>query len=171
MQINSNEYFSNNVFFREWNLGPRGMKRHCPISKKMCAGLFQRFIMVYRMIIGNSSFIHHFSWLIMSFSFFWKKKKKSVITGVLFFCEMSHSASCPDVNKPWDSILRQHWPFMSIKSFEQTQQAWRVTRYGVPICSLIHFNWRVPWPRPARVPLFSLGLKVLRVHVATAGGC
>ena len=32
------------------------------------------------------------------------------------------------------------------------------------------FNWRVRWPRPARVPLFSLGLRYLEVHVATAGG-
>ena len=34
-------------------------------------------------------------------------------------------------------------------------------------------NWRVPWPRPAGVPLFSLGLEVPRSlsHVATAGGC
>ena len=32
------------------------------------------------------------------------------------------------------------------------------------------FNWRVRWPRPARVPLFSLGLGYLEVHEATAGG-
>ena len=30
------------------------------------------------------------------------------------------------------TILWQHRTFMSIKLFEQTQQVWRVTRYGVP---------------------------------------
>ena len=32
------------------------------------------------------------------------------------------------------------------------------------------FNWCVRWLRQARVPLFSLGLRVLEVHVATGGG-
>ena len=32
------------------------------------------------------------------------------------------------------------------------------------------FNWRVRWLQPAKVPLFSLGLRYLEVHVATAGG-
>ena len=45
----------------------------------------------------------------------------------------------------------------------------RVTRDGVPMLAN-PFNWRVRWPRPARVPLFSLGLRYLEVHVATAGG-
>ena len=40
------------------------------------------------------------------------------------------------VNKPWGTeatILREHRPFMSIKSFQQMQQVGRVTRYGVPM--------------------------------------
>ena len=59
--------------------------------------------------------------------------------------------------------LRQHRPFMSIKSFEKHSR-WDEWQDKVSFCSLIHFNWRVP----ARVPLFLLGLKVFR---ATAGGC
>ena len=31
------------------------------------------------------------------------------------------------------------------------------------------FNWRVRWPRPARVPLFSLGLKVARGPCGLSG--
>ena len=64
--------------------------------------------------------------LMMSFSFF--EKNLSVITEDLFFGKMCHSASCQNVNKPQGTetpILRQHRPFisfMSIKSFEQTQQ-------------------------------------------------
>ena len=66
--------------------------------------------------------------------------------------------SCPDVNKLWGmdtTILGQHRPFMSIKSTQ------RVTRDGVPMLAN-PFNWLVRWLRPARVPLFSLGLKVPR---------
>ena len=67
----------------------------------------------------------------------------------------------PDVNNGWGTdtaILRQHWPFMSIKSFLQ-HSGWQEM---VSLCLLICFNWRVHWPRPARVPLFSLGLEVPR---------
>ena len=77
--------------------------------------------------------------------------------------------SCSDVNKLRGmdtTILGQHRPFMSIKIVCTTQ---RVTRNGVPMFAN-PFNWRVRWPRPARVPLFSLGLRYLEVHVATAGG-
>ena len=77
--------------------------------------------------------------------------------------------SCPDVNKLRGmdtTILGQHQPFMSIKSFVQ-HSGWQ--EMGVPMLAN-PFNWRVRWPRPARVPLFSLGLRYLEVHVATAGG-
>ena len=62
---------------------------------------------------------------------------------------------CPDVNKHGGMdavILRQHRPFMSIKSFVQ-HSGWQEM---VSLCSLI----RLIGVRPARVPLFSLRLKV-----------
>ena len=86
----------------------------------------------------------------------------------LFFGEMCRRASQVarmfntnlEAQKLW---LRQHRPFMSIKPLEQTLQVGQVTRWSV-LLLLIRFNWGVP----ARVPLFSLGLKLLG---ATAGGC
>ena len=75
--------------------------------------------------------------------------------------------SCPDVNKLRGmdtTILGQHRPFMSIKIVCTTQ---RVTR-RVSLCSLIRLIG-VCADRD-RVPLFSLGLRYLEVHVATAGG-
>ena len=44
----------------------------------------------------------------------------------------------------------------------------RVTRDVVPILAN-PFNWRVRWPRPVRIPLFSLGLKVLGVACGHSG--
>ena len=44
-----------------------------------------------------------------------------------------------------------------------------MTRDGVPMLAN-PFNWCVRWPGQARVPLFSLRLRVLEVHVATGGG-
>ena len=76
--------------------------------------------------------------------------------------------SCPDVNKLRGmdtTILGQHRPFMSIKSFVQ-HSGWQQM---VSLCSLIRLIG-MRWPRPARVPLFSLGLRYLEVHGATAGG-
>ena len=46
--------------------------------------------------------------------------------------------------------------------------ALRVTRDGVPMLAN-PFNWRVRWPRPARVPLFSLRPKVPRSPCGHSG--
>ena len=77
---------------------------------------------------------------------------------------------CPDVNKHRGmnaAILRQHRPFMSIKSFVQ-HSGWQEM---VSLCSLIRLigvcadhDW---WP--ARVPLFSLGPKVPRSPCGHSG--
>ena len=88
-------------------------------------------------------------------------KKLSIMMEVLFLVRCV-CLRCLDVNKSWGTdalILRQHLPFMSIKSFVQAQHKDRWQEI-VSLCSLILFNWRVCWPRP-RVPLFLLGLKVL----------
>ena len=76
--------------------------------------------------------------------------------------------SCHDVKKlrgMETAILGQHRPFMLIKIVCTTQ---RVTRDGVPMLAN-PFNWCVRWPRPARVPLFSLGLKVPRSPCGHSG--
>ena len=55
VEINSNEYFSCHIIFRERNGGPRGWETSlCNHQEKMSLSseLFQRFIMVYRTIIG-----------------------------------------------------------------------------------------------------------------------
>ena len=124
MEINSNEYVSCDVFFREWNRRPDDQVA------------------------------------------FKKNPKLSVITETVFG-EMCRSATASLVSQMVNTNLeaqklrlRQHRPFMSIKSFEWQDK--------VSFCSLIRFNWRVP----ARVPLFSLRLEgTSESHVATAGGC
>ena len=124
-----------------------------PRKMSLSAALFQRFFVVYRTIIGvilHLFIICYDRWCHFLFSLKTFRHDGSAV----FWWD----ASCPDINIFDAAILRQHWPFMSIKSFEQTQQVWRDM---VSLCSLIRFNWRVPWPWPARGPLFSLGLKVL----------
>ena len=72
----------------------------------------------------------------MSFSFFFKKTFRHNESA--FFGEMCRSAAASPVARMVNTNLeaqklrlRQHRPFMSIKSFEQTQQVGRVTRWGV----------------------------------------
>ena len=151
-EINSNDYFSRNFRYEivdhvEW-------KRHCTINKKMSlsSAIFQIslmwFTMVYQTIISVilHLFIICYGWL-CNFPF---SKKRSVITGVLFLVGfVSHG--CPDVNKSW--LSRQHWPFMSIKSFVQSEHRGRWQEM-VSLCLPIRFNWHVCWPWPARVPFF-----------------
>ena len=112
----------------------------------------------------NSSFIHHLLRLMMSTSFSLKTFSHngsavfSKIIKMLLMCR-----GCPDVNKRWGTdtaILRQHPPFMSIKSFVQ-HSGWQ------EMVSL--FNWRVRWPRPTRNVLAQTQ-GTSGVHVATAGG-
>ena len=71
--------------------------------------------------------------MMMSFSYL--KKKTLRHNGSTFFCEMCRSATASLVARMVNTNLeaqklrlRQHRPFMSIKSFEQTQQVGRVTR-------------------------------------------
>ena len=62
-----------------------------------------------------------------------------------------------------------HWP-VGVKSYHVVLKLLRNSRWDkwqdkVSFCSLIRFNWRVP----ARVPLFSLGLKVSRSPCGHSG--
>ena len=136
--------------------------------RKMSLGseLFQRFIMVYRTIIGVNfhSFIICYDWC-CHFPFF--LKKLSVITAL--FGGMCRSASLVsrmvntnfEAQKPdWDNIG------LSCRLNRLNKHSrWEEWQDKVSFCSLIRFNWRVP----ARVPLFSLGLKVLRSPCGHSG--
>ena len=76
--------------------------------------------------------------------------------------------SCPDVNKlPRDGYYDLGTTsIFHVDSIVCTTQ--RVTRDGVPMLAN-PINWRVRWPRPARGPLFSLGLKVHRSPCGHSG--
>ena len=117
----------------------------------------------------NSSFIHHLLRLIMSTSFSLKTfshNRSAVFSKIIKMLLMC--LGCPDVNKRWGTdtaILRQHPPFMSIKSFVQHSGRQEI----VSLCSLIHLiGVCADRDQPE---MFSLRLKVPREsHVATAGG-
>ena len=120
-----------------------------------------RTIMVYRMIIDV--ILHLFITcydLRCQLPFFLKKSFRhngSAVFGkmpqMLPGCKQTSRDDCRD--------------FETRSAFHVVCTTQRVTRDGVPMLAN-PFNWRVRWPRPARVPLFSLWLGV---HVATAGGC
>ena len=114
-----------------------------------------RFTMVYRTIIGV--ILHLFNicsgWLSnFPFSKTFHHNGSAIFGGMY----LSWMPGC-------QQISRQHRPPMSIKSFVQAQHGFWAGDEMVSLCSLIGFNWHVRWPRPARVPLILLGLKVLGV--------
>ena len=163
VEINSNWYFSYDVFSgmkssTTWNgnaiaQSPRKMSWVQRYFKYQWYTIFNGLSNDHRC---NSSFAHHL-WRLMMSTFFSQtfRHKGSAVFGTM----PPMCRSCPDVNKLRGmdtTILGQHRPFMSIKIVCTTQM---VTRDGVPMFTN-PFNWRVRWPRPARVPLFSLGLKV-----------
>ena len=113
-----------------------------PSKKCLSSELFQRFIMVYQTIIGVNFhlFIICYDWW-CHFSF---KKKPFRHNGSAFLGEMCRSSSLV-VNTSLEAPklrLRQHRPFMSFKSFEQSR--WEEWQDKVSFCSLIRFNWHVP---------------------------
>ena len=164
VEINSNWYFSYDVFSgmkssTTWNGNAivQSPKKMSWVQRYFNTSVI-RFLMVYRTIIDV--ILHLFiicNDLRCQFPFFSQTFRHN---GSAVFGTMPPMCrSCPDVNKLWGmdtTILGQHRPFMSIKIVCTTQ---RVTKDGVPMLAN-PFNWRVRWPRPARVPLFSLGLKV-----------
>ena len=175
VEINSNWYFSYNVFSgmkssTTWNgnaiaQSPRKIKMSEFRDISNTSDI--RFLMVYRMIIDvilHLFIICNDLWCQLPFFLQTFRHNGSAVFGTMPLMRRS----CLDVNKLRGmdtTILGQHRPFMSIKSFVQTQ---RVTRDGVPMLAN-PFNWRVRWLRPARVPLFSLGLKVPRSPCGHSG--
>ena len=136
VEINSNEHVSCDVFFREWNRRPRGLETSLRNHQEKCLWV-QSYFNIYYGLSNNYrfkfSFLHHWLRLVLSFSFK-KNPKLSVITEALFG-KMCRSATASLVSRMVNTNLeaqklrlRQHRPFMSIKSFEQTQQVGRVTR-------------------------------------------
>ena len=131
VEMNSNEYFSaHDIFFQGWNRLPGNGIVQSPRKMSYSLELFQWFIIVYQtiiIVIFHLSIICYDWWC--HFPFF----LISVITEAVFFGEMCLNASLVaqmvntnlEAQKLW---LRQHWPFVSIRSFEQTQQVGRVTR-------------------------------------------
>ena len=131
VEINPNEYFSCDIFFREWNRRPRGLETSLRNHQEICLWviltIYYGLSNDYQWKFSFIMFIHHLLRLMMSFSF---SSKTFRLSGSAFFGEMCRSTSLV-VNTNLDSQklrLRQHRPFMSIKSFEQTQQVGQVTR-------------------------------------------
>ena len=84
VEITSNEYFSYNIFFREWKRRPRGMET--PLRNHQEKSFWgERSSAIYYGLSNdhqsNSSFIHHLLRLMMSFSF----KKKNCHNGSAVF--------------------------------------------------------------------------------------
>ena len=125
-----------------------------PRNMSLSSELFQQFIMVYRTIIGENFhlFIICYDWW-CHFPFL---QKLSVIAEALFgvrcavvLAKLSTQISMRR-SSDWDNIG------LSCRLNRLNKHSrWDRWQDKVSFCSLIRFNWRVP----ARVPLFSLGLK------------
>ena len=126
-----------------------------PRNMSLSSELFQRFIMVYRTINGENFhlFIICYDWW-CHFPFL---QKLSVIAEALFLvrCAVVLAKLSTQISRrrssDWDNIS------LSCRLNRLNKHSrWDKWQDKVSFCSLIRFNWRVP----ARVPLFSLGLKV-----------
>ena len=172
--IDFNEYFSCDVIFREWNRRPRGLETsHVAQSPRKFRDISntysKRFIMVYRMIIDvilHLFIICYDLWCQLSFL-----KKSFRHNGSAVFGKMAQMCrGCPDVNKHRGmnaAILRQHRPFMSIKSFVQ-HSGWQEMVY---LCSLIRLIGVCADHDQPEFLCSRSDPRFLGVHVATAGGC
>ena len=133
--INSNEYLSCDVIFREWNRRPRGLETSLR-NHQESAEIFQIPI-IYELLWFIDVILHLFItcydlWCQLPFL-----KKSFHHNGSAVFGKMPQMCrGCPDVNKHRGmnaAMLRQDRPFMSIKSFAQ-QSGWQEM---VSLCSLI----------------------------------
>ena len=112
-----------------------GWKRHCTITMIAKKNVFEFRVIstIYYSLSNdywcNSSFIHHVT-IDVIFLFF---KKLFTMTEALFLVICVIVLVARMLKQTDATILRQHRPFMAIKSFEQMQQVGRVTRYGVPV--------------------------------------
>ena len=161
VEINSNEYFSVTYFFGNEIVDHVAWKCHCAITKKNVF-VFRVISTIYYGLLNDYrwkfSVIHHFLRLMMSFSFYWKTFSHN---GSAFLGEMCPSASLV----AWTTQISRHrssdWDNIGLScrlNRLNKHSRWDEWQDKVSFCSLIRFNWRVP----ARVPLFSLRLKVPR---------
>ena len=176
VEINSNEYFSYDVFSgmkssnEIWR--PRGMEM--PLRNNQGGSeIFQIPILCDYYGLSNdhrcnSSSIHHLLRLIMWTFFFFLKTFRH--NGSAVFGKMPQMCrGCPDVNKYRGmdtAISRQHRPFMLIKSFVQ-HSGWQEM---VSLCSLICLIGVCPDRDQPEFLCSCSDSRYLRVHVATAGG-
>ena len=129
-----------------------------------------RFIMFYRMIIDvilHLFIICYDLWCQLPFFFFksFRRNGSAVFGKTPQMCR-----GCLDVNKHQGMdavILRQHWPFMSIKLFVQ-HSGWQEM---VSLCSLIRSIGVCADPDQPEFLCSRSDSRYLGVHVATAGGC
>ena len=170
VEMNSNWYFSYDVFSgmkssTTWNgnaiaQSPRKMSEFRDISNTSDI----RFLMVYRTIIDvilHLFIICNDLWCQLPFF-----HKLSVITEALFSVRCLRC--CPDVNKLRGmdtTILGQHRPFMSIKSFVQ-HSGWQEM---VSLCSLIRLL-ACALTATSQSSFVLARTQGTVVHVATAGG-
>ena len=130
VEINSNEYFSSDVFFRELNRRPRGLETSLRNHQEICLWVqsyFNDLSWFIERLNGENFhlFIICYDWW-CHFPFL---QKLSVIAEALFLVRCAVVLLVVNTNREAQKLrLRQHRPFMSIKSFEQTQQVGQVTR-------------------------------------------
>ena len=172
VEINSNEYFPCDVFFQEWNRRPLGLETSLRNHQKICLWVQSYFNDLLWFIERLSVKIFIYSSFVTIDDVIFLFLKTFRHKGSAFFGEMCRSTSLVAKLSTW--ILRRRssdWDNIGLScrlNRLNKHSRWDKWQDKVSFCSLIRFNWRVP----ARVPLFSLGLKVpLGVHVATAGGC
>ena len=133
-----------------------------------------RFLMVYRTIIDvilHLFIICNDLWCQLPFFSQTFRHNGSAVFGTM----PQMCRSCPDVNKlrgMETTILGQHWPFMSIKSFVQHHEhsGWQEM---VSLCSLIRLIMLIGVCADRDQPEFLCSRsdsRHLEVHVATAGG-
>ena len=164
------------TYFREWN---RRLKSLTSWNGNTIAQSPRKFrylwYLLYTIYHGlskdhrcNSSSIHHLLRIMMLTSF---KKKTFPHDGSAVFGKMPPMCrGCPDVNKRQGmdtTILRQHWSFMSIKSFVQ-HSGWQEM---VSLCSLIRLIGVCADRDQPEFLCFRSDSRYLGVHVATTGGC
>ena len=130
---------------------------------------YQRFIMVYRTIIGvnfHLFIICNDLWCQLPFFLQTFRHNGRAVFGTM----PPMCRGCPDVNKLRGmdtTILGKHWPFMSIKSFVQ-HSGWQEM---VSLCSLIRLIGVCTDRDQPEFLCSRSDSRYLEVHVATAGGC
>ena len=176
VEINSNEYFSCDLFFREWNRRPCGLETSLRNHQEKCLWVksyFNDFLWFIEQL-SVEIFIYSSFVTIDDVIFLFSKNFRH--NGSAFFGEMCRSSSlhvvARMVNTRGSTQISRHrssdWDNIGLScrlNRLNKHSRWDEWQDKVSFCSLICFNWRMP----ARVPLFSLGLKVHRSPCGHSG--